>query len=399
MDRFPTSGIDLFSDDAIRTPYPYWTQLRDLGPAVWLTRYNIWVVARYDEVKAVLGNWRLFTTAKGVAMDDSVNEATSGPGRANSLTSDPPLHDEIRSITGIPLRPKGLRDIEKIVKDTAKSLVEDICRRGDVDGMKDIAQFLPMNLVREFVGLPESGRENMLKWAAATFNAMGPMNELGKSAIPQIRELHQYCINEAVPPNLKKDGWADKLYQAADEGKIERSQYPGLMREYVGPALDTTIFGTGHLLRHLSLNRDQWHLLKSDKSLLPSAINEALRLDSPVRSFTRYVRKDTEIGASAIKEGDRVMVLYGSANRDERKYPNPEKFDITRPNKDHFAFGYGLHTCGGMHLGKLEMTALLEAMLDQIDYFETDEPTMVMNNTLRGFAAMPMRVFAKTLMT
>ena len=394
MTDYPVSEIDLFSDDAIRLPYPYWNELRNLGPVVWLSKYDLWVVARYDQVKSVLGNWRVFTTAKGVAMDKKVNEATSGPGRANSLTSDPPLHDQIRTITGIPLRPKGLKNIEDIVKNTAKDLVKDICKRGTVDGMADVARHLPMNLVRDFVGLPDTGRENMLKWAAATFNAMGPMNERGKSAIPDIQELHQFCIKDAVPPNLKKDGWADKLYQAADEGKVERSQCPGLMREYIGPALDTTIFGTGHLLRHLSENRDQWDMLKADRALIPAAINEALRLDSPVRSFTRYVQQNTKIGDVAVKEGDRIMVLYGAANRDERKYPDPEKFDITRPNRDHLAFGYGLHTCGGMHLGKLEMTALLNAMLDQIAYFETDEPIIAMNNTLRGFKAMPMRIFA-----
>ena len=390
----PSSGIDLFSDEAIRTPYPFWKELRDIAPAVWLTRHDMWVVARYEQVKSVLGNWEMFTTAHGVAMDDKVNAATSGPGRANSLTSDPPLHDEIRGVTGVPLRPRGLREIEEQVRETANLLVEDICARKTVDAMEDVAHILPMNLVREFVGLPAAGKENMLKWAAATFDAMGPMNALGQAAIPNIQELHQYCISEAVPPNLKPDGWADLLYQAADEGKVERSQCPGMMREYIGPALDTTIFAIGHLLRYLSQDRSQWDLLKSDVSLVPNAINEALRMDAPIRSFTRLVRDDTKLGDIELKANDRLIVLYGSANRDERQYDNPDRFDITRNSRDQLAFGYGLHTCGGMQLARLEMTALLEAMLDKIAYFETDTPTVTMNNTLRGFERMPMRVFA-----
>ena len=394
MTSRPCLDIDIFSDDAIRTPYSAWKELRDTAPAVWMTRYDMWAVARYEDVKSVLGNWRVFTTAHGVAMDENVNAATSGPGKANSLTSDPPLHDEIKKVTGVPLRPTGLRDVEGQIRKAARDLVDDICDRHTVDGMTDVAQVLPMNLVREFVGLPAAGKENMLKWAAATFNAMGPMNALGQEAIPQIRELHEYCINEAVPPNLKPDGWADKLYQAADEGKVERSQCPGMMREYIGPALDTTIFGIGHLLRHLSLNRDQWDLLKSDRSLVRGAINEALRMDAPIRSFTRYVREDAQIGGVSVSAGDRLIVLYGSANRDERHYDQPDKFDIARKNRDQLAFGYGLHTCGGMNLARLEMTALLEAMLVRIDFFETDTPTIAMNNTLRGFDAMPMRVFA-----
>ncbi len=394
MAKRPSSDIDLFSDAAIHTPYPAWTELRDIAPAVWLTRYDMWAVARYDDVKAVLGNWEVFTTAHGVAMDDEVNAATSGPGRANSLTSDPPLHDRIRSVTGVPLRPRGLREIEERVQHAARVLVDDICTRGDVDAMEDVAHVLPMNLVREFVGLPAVGKKNMLRWAAATFDAMGPMNALGQAAIPQIQELHQYCINEAVPPNLKPGGWADRLYQAADAGKIERSQCPGMMREYIGPALDTTIFGIGHLLRYLSLERSQWDMLKADRALVPDAINEALRVDAPIRSFTRLVREDTRLGDVQLNADDRLIVLYGSANRDERHYDNPDRFDITRSNRDQLAFGYGLHTCGGMHLARLEMTAILEAMLDKVTYFETDAPTITMNNTLRGFDAMPMRVFA-----
>lgn len=391
----PVSDIDLFSDEAIRAPYASWKELRDIAPAVWLRRHGMWAVARYAEVKEVLGNWQMFTTAEGIAMDDKVNAATSGPGRANSLTSDPPLHDEIRNVTGVPLRPRGLRRIEEQVRAAAHDLVEDICARKSVDAMEDVAQILPMNLVRDFVGLPAAGKDNTLKWAAATFNAMGPMNELGKGAIPQIQELLQYCSNQAIPPYLKKDGWADKIYQAANEGKVERAQCPGMMREYIVPALNTTIFGIGHLLRYLSLDRAQWDMLKADRSLVTGAINEALRMDAPIRSFTRLVREDTKIGDIRLGARERIIVVFGSANRDERHYDNPDRFDITRNNRDHLAFGYGLHICGGMHLARLEMTELLLAMLNRIAFFETDPPEICMNNTLRGFDSMPMRVHAE----
>jgi len=114
----------------------------------------MWAVARYDGVKAVLGNWEIFTTAHGVAMDDKVNAATSGPGRAKSFTSDPPLHDKIRNVTGVPVRPRGLREIEEQEQDAARALVDDICARGEIYAMEDVPHVLPMNLVREFVRLP-----------------------------------------------------------------------------------------------------------------------------------------------------------------------------------------------------------------------------------------------------
>jgi len=390
------TDIDLFTTEVMSDPYPVYRRLRDLGPAVWLSRHNVWCISRYDDVKRVLGDYRTFTTSKGVAMDAAVNDATSGPGKANSLTSDPPLHDEIRRVTGAPLLPRALTEIKDQIHATAQRLVDDICRRGTVDGMVDVAHVLPLTVVSELVGLPDNGKQSMLRWAAATFNAMGPMNELGTQALPQIRELHQFCKTEAVPGRLKANGWADLLYQAAARGEISIDQCPGMMREYIGPSLDTTIFATGHLLRLLGENPDQWNLLKENRELLPGAINEALRMEAPIRLFSRHVRAASDFGDVTIPEGDRLIVLYASANRDERKWEDPDQFVIARKNRDHVAFGFGIHTCAGMHLARMEITALMNSMLDRVERFEVGEPTISWNNTLRGFAALPMTVYPVT---
>lgn len=154
----PESNIDLFDSAAIEDPYPLYAQLRGLGPAIWLTRHEVWCVPRYKDVKTVLGDWRKFTTSKGVAIDPAVNEATSGPGRANSLTSDPPLHDEIRGITAAPLLPRALEEIKETIYETARRIVDDICAKEVVDGMTDVAHVLPLTVVSELVGLPDEGR-------------------------------------------------------------------------------------------------------------------------------------------------------------------------------------------------------------------------------------------------
>jgi cytochrome P450 len=394
MSGEPVSDIELFDEVAFHDSYPLYKQLRDLGPAVWLSRHQIWCVPRYKEVRHILANWRQFTTSQGVAMDPAVNASTSGPGRANSLTSDPPLHDEIRRITAAPLHPRALDAIKERIDDAARGVVEDICARGFVDGMTDVAQVLPLTVVSDLVGLPDHGRDSMLRWAAATFNAMGPMNSLGTEAIPQIRELHEFCQREAVPGKLKPSGWASRIYEAADRGDVAASQCPGMMREYIGPSLDTTIFATGHLLRLLGENPDQWAMLKRDRSLVPHAINEALRIESPIRMFSRYVREAVTFEDVTIPEGSRLLVVYASANRDERKWPMPDIFDVTRKASDHVAFGFGIHTCAGMHLAKMEIASLLNAMLDRISSFEVGAPKIVKNNTLRGYEKLPMTVHA-----
>ncbi len=388
----PSSGIELFDRAGIDNPYPLYRQLRDIGPAVWLKRHELWCVPRYKDVKAVLGDHRRFTTSQGVAMDPAVNAATSGPGKANSLTSDPPFHDKMRRVTGAPLLPGALKDIQDTIHATARQVVDDICARRHVDGMADVAHVLPLTVVSELVGLPAYGRESMLRWAAATFNAMGPMNDLGKRALAEIQELHRFCREDAVPGKLKPSGWAARIYDAAGRGEIPIEQCPGMMREYIGPSLDTTIFATGHLLRLLGEHPDQWRLLKDDRTLIAAAINEALRMEAPIRSFSRYVREASVFDDVTIPAGDRLLVLYASANRDERKWERPDDFDITRNPRDHLAFGFGIHTCAGMHLARLEITALLTALLDRVERFDVGTPEISYNNTLRGYASLPMTV-------
>ena len=289
-------------------------------------------------------------------------------------------------------RSNALKDIQGTIQEAARRVVDDICGRRRVDAMADVAHVLPLTVVSELVGLPPYGRESMLRWAAATFNAMGPMNDLGQQALPQIQELHRFCREDAVPGKLKPDGWAARIYAAAARGEVPLQQCPGMMREYIGPSLDTTIFATGHLLRLLGEHPSQWQLLKKDPSLIPSAINEALRMEAPIRSFSRYVREDSEFDDVAIPAGDRVLVLYASANRDERKWDRPDEFDITRNPRDHVAFGFGIHTCAGMHLARLEITALLTALLERVERFDVGTPEISYNNTLRGYASLPMTV-------
>jgi cytochrome P450 len=165
-----------------------------------------------------------------------------------------------------------------------------------------------------------------------------------------------------------------------------------MMREYIGPSLDTTIFAIGHLLRLLGENQDQWRLLKNDRSLIPGAINEALRIEAPIRLFSRFTRETVTFEDVVVSEGSRLLVLYASANRDERKWERPDEFDVTRKARDHVAFGFGIHSCAGMHLARMEITELLTMLLDRLEGFEVGQPVVSYNNTLRGYASLPMTV-------
>jgi len=165
-----------------------------------------------------------------------------------------------------------------------------------------------------------------------------------------------------------------------------------MMRDYISPSLDTTILATGSLIWLLGRFPDQWDRIRADESLIPTAINEAVRLESPVRGFTRVATRDVVYDDQVISAGSRALLLYGSANRDERKWDHPERFDVTRDNRDHLGFGFGAHTCVGMHLARLEITALMKAFAKRVSRFELGEPKRAMSNTLRGFDRLPVTV-------
>jgi cytochrome P450 len=175
------------------------------------------------------------------------------------------------------------------------------------------------------------------------------------------------------------------LFTAADEGRLDPGDVAGMLIDYVAPSLDTTILGTGHLLYQLGRHPEQWELVRSDPALAPHAIDEALRLESPVRAFTRVAVEDYDAGGTVIPAGDRVLIMYAAANRDERRYPDPDRFDVTRDAKDHLGFGAGVHRCAGSYLAELEMESLLRAMRARVRRIEVGEPIVALNNVLRGY--------------
>jgi cytochrome P450 len=232
----------------------------------------------------------------------------------------------------------------------------------------------------------------MLEWAAAIWDVQGPANERFGAAMPLVEEFIGFAATEAVPGNIEPDGWAAQLYAAADRGELPCDKCPVMMLDYVTPSLDTTILAITNTIALFAAHPDQWELLRQDRSLIPHAINESLRLETPVPQFSRVLTKDYEVGGVPLPAGTRVALLYGSANRDERKYQDPTRFDITRRPSDQLAFGHGEHACVGLPLARLEMSALLEQLAEQVRSFEVTASRPLLNNGLRGLAELQVRV-------
>jgi cytochrome P450 len=241
--------------------------------------------------------------------------------------------------------------------------------------------------------LSRAAHTPLLSWAAGAFETMGPENARCQAAVPGRYELWQYAVGLTESKGLLPGSLGAGVLDALADGRISAEQCPSVLIDYLVPALDTTISSVGNALWLLGQNPDQYDLLRADPSLIPNAYNEALRLESPIRAFTRATTRDIPVGDTTIPAGDRVLLLWASANRDERQFPDPDQFDVRRENANsHVAFGFGVHGCAGQGLARIEGHAVLSAFTRAVTSFSIGEPVPMMNNIIRAWEALPVTI-------
>ena len=381
----PHSDIDLFADASLRDPFADYRRLRDMGPVVKLARPDVYAISRYDDVLAALRASHVLKSGQGVGF----NETFNAPRGNNVLMSDGDVHRRMRAAVMRPLRPELLDSARANLKSLIKSRVDTLVGGDEFDAMKELARFLPVQAIAQLVGLPAEGRERMLEWAAATFNAIGPDQDPKDAA--SLKEAFAYMANLDTT-RVREGSWASNLFDAAREGSLSPGEALGAISAYVIPSLDTTILAKGHLLYNLASNPDQWEILRSRPNLVASAVLEAVRHRSVIRWFSRVAAEDYKVGDFTVPAGARLMLMYGSANRDERHYPDPDVFDVTRNPLDQLAWGRGEHMCAGLHLARIEMEVMLEALLESGCRLHVGTPGVGTNKGLLGFDALPFRL-------
>jgi cytochrome P450 len=373
----PAFTEDLHDPAVWHDPFPLYRRFREAGPVVWLERHQMYAIVRYAELAEALMNWRVFSSGAGVAMNELACTLTT------TLHLDPPEHDQIRKVVGRPVLPKAVEKLEPELRALAEQVVSQLLLRDRFDGVTEFAQKLPLGIVSEQVGLPEEGREQMLEWGAAGFDALGMIDEdRTQSALARVASAGEYM--QGAVGRLKPGSWSDLLMQAGARGEIPPEHCAAYIQDYVYPSLDTTIHATSAGLKLFAEHPDQWELLRRDRSLLPGAVSEIVRLSTPIQWFTRQVAEDCVLGGTSLPKGGRVVMLYGCANRDERKFPDPDRFDITRKASEQLGFGRGKHSCMGMPLARLEMQVLFDVLAEKVTRIEVGDEKPVMNNVLRG---------------
>jgi 4-methoxybenzoate monooxygenase (O-demethylating) len=250
-----------------------------------------------------------------------------------------------------------------------------------------------MMVLPDAIGLSAQGREHLLPYAATVFNMFGPDNELRRAALAQVAPHVEWIASQCKREALSDGGIGAAIHAAADAGEVTRQEAELLVRSLLSAGFDTTVHGLGVAMRQLALNPDQFAALRADPSKARAAFEEAVRLETPVQTFFRTTTREVELGGATIPEGEKVRMLLGAANRDPRKWPNPDRYDIDRPTAGHVGFGAGVHMCVGQLLARLEGETLLGTFARAFARIDPDgDPMPLLNNTLRGWTRLPVRV-------
>jgi len=385
----PRSDLDPFSDEFLRDPLRFHAPLRDAGPVVRLERYGVHAVARYAEVCAVLDDWRSFCSGRGVGLADFAREE---PWRRPSLVleADPPLHTRTRGVLWRAMSGPTLERLRPRFAETADRLVDALVARGCIDARRDLAEAFVLSVFPDAVGLADAGRENLLPYGDMAFNAFGPRNGLFESSFANAQKLGDWigaqCRREALAPG----GLGAQIYGEVDAGEITEEEAGLLVRSLLTAGLDTTIAGIAAALHCFATSPDQWALLCAEPGLLRSAFGEVMRHGSPAQTFFRTTTRAVELGGAKLGEGEKVLLFLAAANRDPRKWAEPDRFDIRRRSTGHVAFGRGVHMCVGQVLARMEMELVLGALARRVAAIEPrGEPVWRLNNTLRTFERLP----------
>ena len=354
----PAISADPYSLENLLEPHALHEQIREAGPVVFLEAYSVWGMARYEQVNAALKDYETFSSAAGVGLSNSQKEK---PLRTPSLLieADPPFHTRVRKVVGPVLAPPVLKALRGDFEQEAVALVEQLIVLGSFDAVTQLAEAYPLKVFGDAVGLPEEGRENLLLYADMIINGFGPRNQPLAEAMTNAQPVQQWIAQSCSREALRPGSFGAEIWAAADTGKVSEEWAPLLVRSLLTAGLDATINGLAATIYALASHPEQWSILRQDPPLVKSAFEEVIRWESSVQTFFRTTTREVEIAGVCIPAGEKVLLFLGAANRDPRRWSNPDSFDIRRNASGHVGFGMGIHRCVGQTVARVEAEPLL----------------------------------------
>jgi cytochrome P450 len=374
--------INLMSAEFRADPYPTYALLRDEYPVREMPGMGAWTVARYDDVAYVLRNHALFSS-KAMGAIGTVSRTI--------INTDPPDHTDLRGVVNRVFTPRMVADLEPRIRQIARELLDDAVARGEIDLVRDLAIPLPVTIIAEILGVDPARREEFKRWSNALVGTLSDETQDRQRDLEAFLDYFKRAIDER---RQSPRGDLISALVAAEENHVKLT--PDEVLAFAALLLiagnETTTNLIGNAMLALFDHPDQMALVRGDASLIPNMIEEALRWDSPVQFLFRVTTQDVEIGGRPVPAGATVVPMYASANRDDRKFPDAARFDVTRNTQGHLAFGLGVHFCLGAPLARLEARVVFEELFGrfgEITRIGEGTPQRIDSLFLRGLRSLP----------
>lgn len=386
-------------------PHEQYAWLRDHAP---LYRQEIhdpnllpwtWVVSRYDDVVACGRDHRRLASGRGVTLREFEPTLSEHGGKEAMITMDGEAHVRNRRIVARGLSPSVVRSFEQHYRELAGAILDAALAKGTFDFVEDVATELPLRAICELMGVPPGEQAQVLEWSNTFSNATDPEYSPSLEAVMgAVFGIWNYGLELAE--RRRRDPGEDmmsKVVAAVDDDVLSEDELMGMTLLMAGAGNETTRNALSHGLNALMRHPDQMQLLRSHTAeVMPTAVEEILRWSSPVVNFRRTAVEDIEMHGRRIAAGERVTMLYASANHDPRKFPDPLRFDLTRDARTHVAFGVGPHVCMGAAIARLEIRLLFEELLNRTTTIEpAGGVAYARDSFLRGVKRLPVTVTAR----
>ena len=389
------------SDRMAQDPYPVYAALRARDPVHRSRLINAWMFSRHADVDAILRDYRHFGNDPRDGTLSPRQRAMLPPAdEFTMLFLDPPDHTRLRALVNKAFTPKTVNALEPHIRSILATLLDDIEDPGAFDLMQAVAQPLPVIVIAEMLGVPPEDRPQFKVWSAQRARLLEPTigrreREAGAAASRAFDAYFRSIVEarRAEP----RDDILSALVQAEDEGeRLTERETLNMLRLLLIAGNETTanLIGNGTLA--LLRNPEQLRRLRDDPGLIPAAVEELIRFDSPVQTDFRRVLADCEVNGFPVRKRDNIVVLLGAANRDPEMFENPDRLDVGRDQRSHLSFGRGIHHCLGAPLARLEGRIVLEMLLERFSEIGllTARPRFHRTIVLRGLESLPLRCVA-----